>query len=102
MPSCSRTPARYFAATNSFPGGLVVLMRIRFCNQPTASTSIWERLEDEAGAACAAVAWLGAWPRACAGECARDCAEIGAAEVKVSTSRMTTRRNVRAILLVSR
>src|SRR3989442_13075297 len=37
MHTFSRIPATYFAATHSFPGGLVVLMRIRSISQPVAS-----------------------------------------------------------------
>src|ERR1700722_12045819 len=36
---------RYFAATSSLPGGLVVSMRRNPCSQPIASTSICERVE---------------------------------------------------------
>src|ERR1700722_587339 len=32
-------PAKYFAAASSLPGGLVVLIWIRFCSQPSASIS---------------------------------------------------------------
>src|SRR3984893_311951 len=37
MPSFSRTCARYFAVACSFPGGFVVLVRIRSISQPWAS-----------------------------------------------------------------
>src|SRR6202011_5599982 len=37
MPSFSKTCARYFAVACSFPGGFVVLVRIRSISQPWAS-----------------------------------------------------------------
>ena len=37
IPSFSKTPAMYFAAVCSFPGGFVVLIRIRSASQPCAS-----------------------------------------------------------------
>src|ERR1700676_653506 len=40
IPSFSRTPAMYFAASCSLPGGLVVLMRIRSMSQPCASLAM--------------------------------------------------------------
>src|SRR5271168_3120520 len=45
MPFFCRMSARYFAATSSFPGGFVVLMRINPCNHPSASGSICDRPE---------------------------------------------------------
>ena len=39
MPSCLRMSATYFAAAISFPGGLVVLMRIKPSSQVSASPS---------------------------------------------------------------
>src|ERR1700679_3607931 len=47
--------ARYFAATSSFPGGLVVLMRRNPCSQPIAYTSICERVEFTGEDVCAPV-----------------------------------------------
>src|SRR5271154_4332821 len=44
--------ARYLAATSSFPGGFVVLMRIKPCSHPSASSSICDTPELPVDADC--------------------------------------------------